>query len=92
MPEAMPEIPAGVYRERMHRLRQRSLPSDWDRLVVYTDREHSANLSHLNAPSEMPSDRATSTIGRPEERTSSTASPRNSGAYFDGRPIRASFL
>jgi hypothetical protein len=47
MPEAMPEIPAEIYRERIHRLRQRSLPSEWDRLVVYADREHSANLSYL---------------------------------------------
>jgi hypothetical protein len=47
MPEAVPEIPAGVYRERIHRLRARSLPRDWDRLVVYADREHSANLSYL---------------------------------------------
>jgi len=47
MPEAVPELPAGVYRERIHRLRARSLPRDWDRLVVYADREHSANLSYL---------------------------------------------
>jgi hypothetical protein len=47
MPDAVPEIPAGVYHERIHRLRARSLPRDWDRLVVYADREHSANLSYL---------------------------------------------
>ncbi|OFW52948.1 MAG: hypothetical protein A2V75_04735 [Actinobacteria bacterium RBG_16_70_17] len=47
MPEAMPEIPSGVYRERLHRLRERAAIHHWDRLVVYADREHSANLSYL---------------------------------------------
>jgi hypothetical protein len=47
MPEAMPEIPAAVYQERLHRLRRRAVSHDWDRLVVYADREHSANLSYL---------------------------------------------
>lgn len=47
MPEAMPEIPPGVYRARLHRLRERAAIHHWDRLVVYGDREHSANLSYL---------------------------------------------
>jgi len=47
MPEAMPEISSGVYRERLHRLRERAAIHHWDRLVVYADREHSANLSYL---------------------------------------------
>jgi YihY family inner membrane protein len=37
-------------------------------------------------------DRATPAIVRPDERTSSTASRRNSTGYFDGRPNAASFL
>ncbi len=47
MPEAMPEVSPGVYRERLHRLRERATTHHWDRLVVYADREHSANLSYL---------------------------------------------
>jgi hypothetical protein len=40
----------------------------------------------------MPRLLATSAIERPELRTSSTASRRNSSGYFDGRPIGRSFL
>lgn len=47
MPEAAPEMPPEVYGERIRRLRERSLPGRWDRLVVYADREHSANLAYL---------------------------------------------
>jgi hypothetical protein len=47
MPEAMPEIPASVYRARMERLRTRATNRYYDRLIVYADREHSANLSYL---------------------------------------------
>jgi hypothetical protein len=47
MPEAMPEIPASVYRARMERLRARASKRYYDRLIVYADREHSANLSYL---------------------------------------------
>ena len=47
MPEAMPEIPASVYRARMERLRARATNRYYDRLIVYADREHSANLSYL---------------------------------------------
>jgi len=47
MPEAMPEIPAAVYRARMERLRARATNRYFDRLIVYADREHSANLSYL---------------------------------------------
>jgi len=47
MPEAMPEIPASIYRERMDRLRARAEVRNYDRLIVYADREHSANLSYL---------------------------------------------
>ena len=36
----------------------------------------------------IPGSRATWLIGRPDERTNSTASRRNSCVYFDGRPSR----
>ncbi len=47
MPEAVPEVPAAVYRDRLERLRERAAARGWDRLVVYADREHSANLAYL---------------------------------------------
>jgi Xaa-Pro aminopeptidase len=47
MPEAMPQIPARVYQERLTKLRERALNRAYDYLVVYADREHSANLSYL---------------------------------------------
>jgi hypothetical protein len=47
MPDVMPEIPATVYQDRLTRLRQRALERGYDQLVVYADREHSANLSYL---------------------------------------------
>ncbi|HEX6140619.1 MAG TPA: aminopeptidase P family N-terminal domain-containing protein [Candidatus Limnocylindria bacterium] len=47
MPASMPEIPARRYAERVARLRERVERHGYDRLVVYADREHSANLSYL---------------------------------------------
>src|SRR3990172_1029005 len=47
MPEAVHEIPAGVYRDRLERLRARADEHGYDVLVVYADREHSANLAYL---------------------------------------------
>ncbi|MEO6578404.1 MAG: hypothetical protein ABIO99_05850 [Candidatus Limnocylindria bacterium] len=47
MPEAMPEIPPATYSTRIARLRERAELRGFDRLVVYADREHSANLSYL---------------------------------------------
>jgi hypothetical protein len=47
VPEATPEIPAETYRDRMERLRARMDAEGYDRLVVYADREHSANLAYL---------------------------------------------
>ena len=47
MPEKMPEIPPTVYRDRLQRLRRRMAERGYHRLVVYADREHSANLSYL---------------------------------------------
>jgi Creatinase/Prolidase N-terminal domain len=47
MPEAMPAIPAALYADRVQRLRARCEEEGYDRLVVYADREHSANLAYL---------------------------------------------
>src|SRR5664280_3227483 len=42
-----PEIPAGTYAARVSRLRERADEHGYDRVVVYADREHSANLAYL---------------------------------------------
>jgi Xaa-Pro aminopeptidase len=47
MPEAVPEVPAAIYRNRLERLRARAEEHGYDQLVVYADREHSANLAYL---------------------------------------------
>ena len=47
MPEAMPVIPASTYAGRLDELRSRADARGYDRIVVYADREHSANLSFL---------------------------------------------
>jgi hypothetical protein len=47
MPDAMPEIPPSLYAARLDRLRQRAEAAGYQRLVIYADREHSANLSWL---------------------------------------------
>ncbi|MEA2609345.1 MAG: hypothetical protein QOJ75_1588 [Chloroflexota bacterium] len=47
LPDAMPVIPAAVYAGRVSRLRERSEARGYDRLVIYADREHSANLAWL---------------------------------------------
>jgi hypothetical protein len=47
MPGAMPEVPAAVYRERLARFGERGAARGWGHLVVYADREHSANLAYL---------------------------------------------
>jgi Xaa-Pro aminopeptidase len=46
-PESVPEIPPSVYADRLARLRARADEAGYDLLVVYADREHSANLSYL---------------------------------------------
>ena len=46
--EEAPVIPAETYQARVHRLRGRAAEHGHDRLVVYADREHSANLAHLS--------------------------------------------
>jgi hypothetical protein len=47
MPTSMPVIPDEIYDARLDRLRHRIAERSLDRLVVYADREHSANLSYL---------------------------------------------
>lgn len=47
MPSGMPEIPAEVYASRLERLRERADVRGYDRMVVYADREHSANAAFL---------------------------------------------
>ena len=48
MPEAMPGIPPSIYEARLERLRVRTTERGYDRLIVYADREHSANLAYLS--------------------------------------------
>jgi hypothetical protein len=47
IPEAMPAIPPATYSARLERLLARAERRAYDRIVVYADREHSANLSYL---------------------------------------------
>jgi Xaa-Pro aminopeptidase len=47
-PDAMPEIPTAVHVDRLTRLRERADAGGLDRIVVYADREHSANLAYLS--------------------------------------------
>ena len=47
MPSSMPVITPEVYQTRLERLRGRMTERGLDRLVVYADREHSANISYL---------------------------------------------
>jgi Xaa-Pro aminopeptidase len=46
-PTATPELPPALYSARLERSRQRMAARGYDRLVVYADREHSANLAYL---------------------------------------------
>jgi Xaa-Pro aminopeptidase len=48
MPDHAPELPAPLYTARLERLRARAREAGFDRLVVYADREHSANISYLS--------------------------------------------
>ena len=47
LPSSMPEIPAALYADRLERFRKRMSERGYDHVVVYADREHSANLSYL---------------------------------------------
>lgn len=48
MPTAMPEIPDELYAARLDAARRRARERGFDALIVYADREHSANLRHLS--------------------------------------------
>ena len=45
-PETIPEFPAGVYRSRLAKVRERMRAAQYDCLLVYADREHSANMAY----------------------------------------------
>jgi hypothetical protein len=47
-PGSMPVLPDGIYAERLARLRSAMARHGYERLVVYADREHSANLAWLS--------------------------------------------
>lgn len=47
MPDSVPEIPARIYEERLTRLRSRASEMGYDFVVIYADREHSANVSYV---------------------------------------------
>jgi hypothetical protein len=47
MPPAMAELPAVLYAQRVERLRGRMAERGYDVLLVYADREHSANMAYL---------------------------------------------
>jgi len=47
MPEVVPQIPVDVYVGRLERLRDRAAEEGYDRIVIYADREHSANLAYV---------------------------------------------
>ena len=44
----MPQLPASLYADRLARLRERVDAAGLQRLVIYADREHSANLAYLS--------------------------------------------
>ncbi|MFL5686144.1 MAG: M24 family metallopeptidase [Chloroflexota bacterium] len=46
-PDVTPEIPPALYAVRLERLRERMDRAGYDRIVVYADREHSANMAWL---------------------------------------------
>ena len=47
MPSEQPVVPAATYVDRINTVRRRSVAAGHDVLVVYADREHSANISFL---------------------------------------------
>ena len=47
LPGTRPEIPRSLYAERLERLRARAEERGYDRLLVFADREHSANMAWL---------------------------------------------
>ena len=47
MPDVEPLLPASLYEQRVQRLRAAMATRRYDHLVVWADREHSANLAYL---------------------------------------------
>jgi hypothetical protein len=47
-PQRMPALPPSLYSERLARLRERAAEAGYDRLIIWSDREHSANLAWLS--------------------------------------------
>jgi hypothetical protein len=47
MPERTPELSPAIYVGRLERLRERMEEHGYQRLIVYADREHSANVAYL---------------------------------------------
>ena len=47
MPAVMPQLQAATYHARLDRFRAMATEHGFDRVVVYADREHSANISYL---------------------------------------------
>ena len=48
LPAARPDLDPGLYPARVARLRERMADERYSHLVIYADREHSANLSYLS--------------------------------------------
>lgn len=46
-PDVAPEVPDHLYQGRIDRLRSKAVQRGYDHLLVYADREHSANLAYL---------------------------------------------
>ena len=47
-PARMPELPPSLYGRRLARLRERAADAGHDRVIIWSDREHSANLAWLS--------------------------------------------
>jgi len=47
LPDGQPELPPSLYPARLGRLQERADRRGYDQLIVYADREHSANLAYL---------------------------------------------
>ena len=47
VPETRPELPPGIYSDRLHRLSERCKDAGFDAMAIYGDREHFANMAFL---------------------------------------------
>ena len=47
LPDERPVLPPSIYADRLSRLRSRAASHGWDRVIVYADREHSANMAYV---------------------------------------------